>query len=192
MTQFNGFIATFTANIVPKLWNKGLRKGTPQIKYDTFVLILTMIALGGASQMLKDMLKFGEPSPYLDGVGYAQRALYSSGVLGQFERVVDTVAPLYPQRDNGLEWVFNTIVGEAGPSVRLLSNAVTGVGNLAAGEAERGFRNLGKTLPMVAPLTGLRNAGARTLVGKEGFETKKFNPATNEYEDKYSVDNLLF
>jgi hypothetical protein len=189
MTQFNGFIATFTANVVPKLWNKGLRKGTPQIKYDTFLLILTMMALGGASQMLKDVLKFGAPSPYLDGMGYTQRALYSSGIIGQYERVVDAIAPLYPQRDNGLEWLFNTIVGEAGPSVRLLSNITTGASNLATGETERGVKNLAKGLPMIAPLTGARNALGRVSVGKEGFPTKDFNTSTNQYED---IDSVLF
>ena len=192
MTQFNGFIATFTANVVPKLWNKGLRKGTPQIKYDTFLLILTMMALGGASQMLKDVLKFGAPSPYLDGMGYTQRALYSSGIIGQYERVVDAVAPLYPQRDNGLDWIFNTIVGEAGPSVRLLSNLVTGAGNLAEGQTERGVKNLGKTLPIVAPLTGVRGALGRASVGKDAIESQSYNPATNQYEDKYDVNNILF
>ena len=189
MTQFNGFIATFTANVVPKLWNKGLRKGTPQIKYDTFLLILTMMALGGASQMLKDVLKFGEPSPYLDGMGYTQRALYSSGIIGQYERVVDAIAPLYPQRDDGLEWIFNTIVGEAGPSVRLLSNMASGASNLATGETERGVKNLAKGLPMIAPLTGTRNALGRVSVGKEGFPSKEFNTSTNQYED---IDSILF
>jgi len=157
LTQFNGFISTFTANVVPKLWNNQLRKGTAKVKYDTFTLVLLMIAMGGASQYLKDLLKFGKASPYLDNVGYAQRALYSSGVIGQFERVIDVASPLYAERsDNGAEWLFNTILGEAGPSLRNVGNIVSGAGNLISGETEKGLGDIFRATPILAPITSFR------------------------------------
>jgi len=190
LTQFNGFISTFTANVVPKLWNNQLRKGTPKVKYDVFLLIVTMIALGGASQLLKDILKFGAPSPYLDNAGYMQRALYSAGVLGQFERVVDVAAPLYPERSRGLDWLFGTVVGEAGPSVRVLSNAAESVTNLAKGETQRAVNSALKSTPFIAPFTGPRQALSRGAVGKDLYSTKEFD--YDSYKDKYNIDNLLF
>jgi len=173
LTQFNGFISTFTANVVPKLWNAGLRKGNPKVKYDTFVLIVTMIALGGASQYLKDLLKFGEPSPYLDGIGYTQRAIYSSGVLGQYERVADLAYPLYPDRDEGLGYLFGKVVGEAGPSARNIANLVGAGGDFIQGKGERGLRNAFKSAPGIAPFTGIRSMAARGITGQSPIETKE-------------------
>ena len=157
-TQFNGFISTFTANVIPKLWRDQLAKGNPKVKYDTFALIIMMMALGGASQYIKDLIKFGQSSPYLDEVGYVQRALYSSGVIGQYERVVDMVHPLYPQRGDGLEWMFNTLLGEAGPSARNIETLLTATGQALEGDTERAVSNVGKVLPGIGPITSLRRS----------------------------------
>jgi len=152
LTQFNGFLSTFTANIVPKLWNRNLRKGNTKVKYDTFALMIFMIGLGGASQYLKDLIKFLEPSPYLDGPRYVQRAIYASGILGQYERVLDFAVPLYPDRDTGLDNLSRAILGEAGPAARNIQNVFTGMGQLIEGETERAINSFGKTLPGVAPV----------------------------------------
>ena len=152
LTQFNGFLSTFTANIVPKLWNRNLRKGNTKVKYDTFALMILMIGLGGASQYLKDLIKFLQPSPYLDGPRYVQRAIYSSGVLGQYERVIDTVAPLYPDRDTGLDNVARQILGETGPAARNIQNLLSGLGQLAEGESERAINSFAKTFPIIGPV----------------------------------------
>ena len=152
LTQFNGFLSTFTANIVPKLWNRNLRKGNTKVKYDTFALMILMIGLGGASQYLKDLIKFLEPSPYLDGPRYVQRAIYASGILGQYERVLDFAVPLYPDRDTGLDNLSRMILGEAGPAARNIQNVFTGMGQLIEGQTERAINSFGKTLPGVAPV----------------------------------------
>jgi len=173
LTQFNGFISTFTAVVIPKLWQRYLMKGTPQVKYNTFALIVTMLALGGGSQYLKDLLKFGledmdtlGASPYMNDKenatqAYIQRALYASGVLGQGERVVDALFPLYPDRD---DWLFSLLVGEAGPTARNISNIVTGMGQIIGAEdqsdATRGVSNIYKTLPFVGPASESRRAAA--------------------------------
>jgi hypothetical protein len=186
LTQFNGFISTFTAVVIPKMYNNYLRKGNPQMKYNTFALIVLMIALGGASQYLKDFLKFGKPSPYLDGVGYAQRALYSSGVLGQYERVVDYMYPLYPNRD---DWLFTTLVGEAGPTLRNLQNVGKGVGQLITAEgqedAQVGLGNLFRSAPGIAPFTGGRKALAKGLTGENPLPetTKQISELAGDLSD---------
>jgi len=165
-TQFNGFISTFTANIVPKLWNKGLRKGTMRVKYDTFVLVLLMLAMGGASQWLKDQLKFGKAlegdfsfksNDYFDVDQYVQRALYSSGVLGQGERVLDLFHPLYPDRDDTL---LRMVFGEAGPTVRLGLTAADASKRLLTDEtADKAVQDLFRLAPGIGPFTGAREVG---------------------------------
>ena len=165
-TQFNGFISTYTANVIPKLWRDQLAKGNPKVKYDMFALVIMMMALGGASQYIKDLIKFGQASPYLDEVGYVQRALYSSGVIGQYERVIDVVHPLYPQRGNGLEWMFNTVLGEAGPSARNIETVLTATGQALSGETERAVSNFGRVLPMIGPVTSLRRSLADVSHGE--------------------------
>jgi len=165
-TQFNGFISTFTANIIPKLWRDQIAKGNPKVKYDTFALVLTMIALGGASQYIKDLIKFGQSSPYLDEIKYVQRALYSSGVIGQYERVIDVVSPLYPERGNGLEYLFNIMLGEAGPSARNIETVLTATGQALTGETERAVSNIGRVLPVIGPVTSVRRAGTDIVHGE--------------------------
>jgi len=166
-TQFNGFISTFTANIIPKLYNRQIRKGTVAVKYDTFALIVTMIALGAASQYLKDLFKFGRSSPYLDTSGYIQRAVYSSGVLGQGERVVDMIAPLYPDRTEGpLDWMFSTALGEAGPSARNVLRVGEAIGDVLEGEFGRATNKALSVTPGIGPFTGLRRAGSDIVEGQ--------------------------
>jgi hypothetical protein len=163
--QFNGFLSTFTGNLVPKIWNAQLRKGTPKVKYDTFALIITMMALGGASQYLKDLIKFGGSTPYLDNAGLIQRAIFSSGVLGQYERVIDLMHPLYPERDSGADMIFNKILGEAGPSARNIGKAFDATSLALQGDGPRAVKKALGVAPIIGPFTGTRNAIGDTITG---------------------------
>jgi hypothetical protein len=185
LTQFNGFISTFTAVVIPKLWNQYLRKGNPQVKYNTFALIVIMISLGGASQYIKDLLKFGKPSPYLDTTGYAQRAVYASGVIGQYERLADVVSPLYPSRD---DWLMSTILGEAGPTVRNIQTLGSAIGLGMQGEGERAISKGLGTAPLIAPVTSVRKGIAQGLTGTNPFENTTVGNIAGEVAD--SAENL--
>ena len=58
-TQFQGFIATFTANHIPKLWGEYVKRGTPAMKYNAFAtMAVTMIMMGFLSQHMKDYIKY--------------------------------------------------------------------------------------------------------------------------------------
>lgn len=112
--QFQGFMATFTANHIPRLWSEYLKRGSPAMKYQTFAMLMTMIMLGFASQYLKDLIKFGESSPYLDEAEFIQRGVLASGLMGTPERIFNQFFPIYEQRTDGPgEWLFNTTVGES-------------------------------------------------------------------------------
>ena len=151
-TQFQGFIATFTANHIPKLWGEYVKRGTPAMKYNAFALMTTMIMLGFASQYLKDLIKYGKASPYLTDAEKTRRAIGASGLLGSGERVLDQFFPLYEKRSkNPGEWLFNTTTGES-PALGSLTRATEAAGNIVTGDVGRGLKGLAKATPVIGPL----------------------------------------
>ena len=150
-TQFQGFIATFTANQIPRMWGEYIARGTPAMKYNTFAVMSTMIMLGFVSQYLKDLIKYGKPSPYLDDVEKFQRALGSSGLLGTGERVINFAFPIYESSsDNVGEWFFNTASGEAA-ALSNVSRVAGGVGKIVEGKTDKGVYDILKTAPFIGP-----------------------------------------
>jgi len=151
--QFNGFISNFTAVIIPRLWQDYIKNGTPAMRYNTFALIVFMMALAGLSQWLKDYIKFGKSSPYLTDFQLVQRALMASGVLGSGERVLQAVAPLYKDRNEGiLGRIFGESIGGA-PFIRNLETAGKALKGFAEGDTRRGLGQATKLIPGVAPFT---------------------------------------
>ena len=166
-TQFNGFISTFTANVVPRLWNDYIKRGSPRMTYNAFALMTTMVALGMASQYLKDLIKFGEPSPYLDDFEKVQRAIYSSGITGQYERAIDLVFPIYEARTRGpVDWLLTNLQGEAGPTVRNIQSVYEAGQAFAEGQTERGIDKLLRLTP-ASGFTSTRRAIAEALATGE-------------------------
>lgn len=156
-TQFQGFIGTFTANQIPKMWGEYIKRGTPAMKYNAFAVMSTMLLLGFVSQYLKDLLKYGKPSPYLDDAEKLQRAVGSSGLLGTGERVLNFVYPIYESSsDNPAEWFFNTLSGEAA-SLSNVSRVYGGVGKIIDDDTatSRGVYDILKTAPFFGPFNQL-------------------------------------
>jgi len=151
--QFNGFISNFTAVIIPRLWQDYIKNGTPAMRYNTFALIVLMMALAGVSQWLKDYIKFGKSSPYLTDFQLVQRALMASGILGSGERVLQAVAPLYKDRNEGIiDRIFGESIGGA-PFVRNIETAGKSLMAFAEGDTRRGVGGLTKLTPGIAPFT---------------------------------------
>ena len=155
--QFNGFISTFTANIIPKLYNDYLKNGSPRMKYNTFAMMVTMMAMAGASQWLKDYIKFGQSTPYLSNAQLVQRALQASGLLGTGERIVQMGLPLYKSRDQNLvDRFFGETIGSS-PGIRNVITAVKGIDALSEGDTNRAVKQATKLVPGIAPITPARN-----------------------------------
>jgi hypothetical protein len=162
-TQFQGFIATFTANHIPKLWGEYVKRGTPSMKYNAFAVMTTMIMLGFASQYLKDLIKFGDRdedelktlgNPYLDTGEYVQRGIRASGLMGVGERVFDQFFPLYEQRsDNALEWAWNTVSGEA-PAAGTVKRVARTLTNLGTGDFGGAAQQASKLVPFIGIVGG--------------------------------------
>ena len=133
-TTFQGFISTFTANILPEIY-KGLVKNRLTHQIESARTLALLIALGFLVQNLRDLVKYGEEPDWLDDEQKFQRAIYSSGILGTGERLVDMAYPLYPQRSSG-NVVFdalNTARGEA-PLIGYLSKVGRAGGALLQGD----------------------------------------------------------
>ena len=163
-TQFQGFIATFTANHIPKLWGEYVKRGTPAMKYNAFAIMTMMIALGFASQYLKDLIKYGSgENPYLEDPEYIQRGIRASGLLGTGERLLDQFAPIYETRSrNPVDWVYNQTTGEA-PALGNVARIARGAGKALEGDIEGGVYQGLKAAPFIAPLTGV-NKGLAGLI----------------------------
>ena len=121
------------------------------MKYNAFAVMTTMIMLGFVSQYLKDLIKYGKPSPYLDDVEKFQRALGSSGLMGTGERVTNFFFPIYESSsDNPAEWFFNTLSGEAA-ALSNVSRVAGGVGKIVEGKTDKGVYDILKTAPFTGP-----------------------------------------
>ena len=163
-TQFQGFIATFTANHIPRLWGEYIKRGSPAMRYNTFALMSTMIVLGFASQYLKDLLKYGTTeNPYLDTPELLQRGVRASGLLGTGERVLDQFFPIYETRSKDAgEWVFNTATGES-PALANLKRLLGAGGAAIQGEGERAIYQGLKSTPISGPFTAINREIAKRL-----------------------------
>ena len=168
-TQFQGFIATFTANHIPKLWGEYVKRGTPAMKYNAFALMTTMIMMGFVSQHLKDLIKYGGTTPHLDDPKYIQRGVRASGLLGSGERLLDQFFPLYEQRsEGGADWIFNGLIGES-PALGQIERLGTAAGHALSGEGEKAIYYGLKSTPVTGPLTNFN----KTLAG--GLATGEWN-----------------
>ena len=154
-TQFQGFIATFTANQIPRLWGDYIKRGTPAMKYNAFAVMSTMVMLGFVSQYLKDLLKYGMATPYLDRAEVIQRGIGASGLIGVAERPLNFFFPIYEtSSSNMVEELFQTVSGEAA-ALSNITRAATGVGQVIEGKTETGIYKILKTMPIIGPVNQL-------------------------------------
>lgn len=147
-TQFQGFISKFTAQHIPRLWDS-VRRSTPGFKYSTFATLMAMLLLGYAAQHLKDLIKFGETSPYLTDNEKYLRALYSSGLLGTTERVLSNnlLFPLYKDRSRTLtEGTWNFVTGEA-PASNIFENTYGTIRGVLEDDSRKAIKSFASLTP---------------------------------------------
>lgn len=124
------------------------------------------MAVAGASQWLKDFLKFGGSTPYLNDAQLLQRALQTSGLLGSGERILQLGLPLYKSRDEG---IIGRLFGETAGGAPLMRNVLTAgkaIGALGEGNTERSVSQATKLIPGVGPITPIRNVINNFIHGK--------------------------
>ena len=148
--QFQGFLSSFTSNILPKVYKNLLGpNSTMDTRMSTIGTMATLIAIAFFSNFLRDLVKYGEETPYLDDWGQFRRVMNSSGLMGTGERVLNTVFPMYDQRSDGwLDAALDEISGQA---------PVLGYGGklLDVGASIwEGKDNVGSRIQRAAPVTG--------------------------------------
>ena len=153
LTVFNGFLSTFTANIVPKLWNdkalRGLRNKNPAMTFEAFTLMATMVAMGAVGQALKDYVKYGGTPDWLEDEDLVHRAFLAGGIFGQYERIGDLVYPLYGKQEGYGERLTGTV---GGPATFIGSNVTQGFSALAQGQSDKALKNFLKLTPIAGAL----------------------------------------
>jgi len=150
--QFQGFISTFTSTILPKIYRTLFNSNTPlDTRISTIGTLATLLAMGFFSQYLRDLLKYGEETPYLDDFEKFQRAVGASGILGSGERVINTMFPLYDTRSDGwLDFALDEISGQA-PVLGYGGKLGTAVDSIFSG-ADNAPSRIQKAAPMVGPI----------------------------------------
>ena len=176
-TQFHGFISSFQANILPKLYRDAFKGQTPTMKYNAFAVMTSMIMLGFVSQYLKDLMKYqgipGAPggvrsSPYLENwEDYIQRGVGASGLMGTGERVFNLFNPIYDSRHQSTaDWAFDTITGESA-AISKAKQVTDAGGKILSGDFQTGAERAGKFIPWVGPFTGARKSAAEWVFGED-------------------------
>ena len=164
-TQFQGFMSTFTANHIPKLWAEQVKRGTPAMKYSAFATMATMIMLGFLSQHLKDEIKYGlddeedetGSNPHLKTADYIRRGVFASGLLGTAERAISFIDPIYESRSDGAaDWIFDTAVGES-PGLSYVQRAAGVPASLIQGDVGGAAKGAVKSAPLFGPFSFIAN-----------------------------------
>ena len=140
LTQYTGFLSTFTANTLPRLY-KDLRKNNPTAQFSAFAAIVSMLALGFVGQEMKDEIYNRSWSETPQGLDYFQRGLQSSGLIGTGERWLDALHPVYGDAgvlnfsaQEGLS-LGDSITDQFGPSLGTATKFMKFIDALSEGKA---------------------------------------------------------
>ena len=181
-TQFQGFMATFTANHIPRMWGEYVKRGSPEMRFSAFKTVIMMVAMGFLSQHIKDLIKYGwdddeefkfANNPNLEKAGYIQRGIRASGLLGTGERVLDKFFPLYTGgggSDTLGDWVFSSAASES-PALSNAKRLVDAGGDFLQGEGRKGFDKIQKSTPGLGPLNYI-NEGVGNLLFEGEWKPK--------------------
>lgn len=124
------------------------------MKYSAFATMTSMLMLGYAAQHLKDLIKFGEGTPYLTDNEKYLRALYSSGLLGTTERILSNnyLFPLYKDRTRGVvESTWSLVSGEA-PASNIVENTYKLFKGVLEEDSRATIKSATSLTPVVSPL----------------------------------------
>ena len=167
-TQFKRFITNFTANIIPRVWNEYIKRGSPGMTYSTFSIIMGAYAMAMLSQMMKDFIVYGEKAPWLEDdeedpywlrTSYWRAAEYS-GWTGTPSMLVQAIGDYDRNaiRMNVFENLYDSAVNQS-PALGLLNR-----------EIGKGTKDLPERIAKVTPFVGDNKAAREWLAGILGSE----------------------
>jgi len=155
-TMFQGYMSTFTAQILPKLYGDMGKKGSADQK-NAMATVATILALSALAILLKDMIKYGESPPkWLQGddAKMLQRFAGVTGLLGTGERVLNFVHPIIEKKaGNAAEQLYNILEGES-PTISFSAKVAKAV-NAVVGEGTQPIKKIAGISPIIGPVNQL-------------------------------------
>ena len=158
--QFQGYIANFTSKILPRILGQ-VTSGAPGMTTNAVATSMAMVAAAMLATMLRDEIKYGETTPYLDDYDKFRRVIFSSGLLGSSERLLQGISPLYgsrsaiPAGDNaitrGISSSIDGLLGEAA-AYGTVKDIVGGAYELGFGDNRAGVKKALKMLPITGSI----------------------------------------
>lgn len=123
-TQFQGYVSTFTATILPRLVRDIRRTGTVE-QANAAAVIAMMMALTLFALYMKDMIKYGESPPkWLEDDKRFHRFIGQSGLTGTGQRIWDAVSPIKPEYNKQSNVALSAVraVSDQAPALSFLGN----------------------------------------------------------------------
>ena len=145
MTQYKGFLSTFTSHILPRIW-RAAKHGNPEAKYQAVAMAATMIMFGFLGQDLKDEWKYETGiNPWLDDAGRMQRGLSASGLLGTPGELVNIINPIYDFNRDTIDFASEFL----GPFTSTLTKGYKIADSIVQGDANRAAYYATSNVPIV-------------------------------------------
>ena len=164
---FQGFISTFTAIHLPRMYQRAKNQGA-LMSFNVFSQVAALAAIAYLAQMMKDYAIYGDEEKPLDEGQKVYRAIQKTGLMGTPERVVSFLFPLYEDRTTGIEGAAKGILGEFGTIGNLAYNVGKGATQVVdedPQERQRGLNNILRGAPLTSIHTPLRHELVKRLTG---------------------------
>jgi len=164
MTQYKGFLSTFTSHILPKIW-RAAKHGNPEAKYQAVAMAASMIMFGFLGQDLKDEWKYESGiNPWIDTSGRVQRGVMASGLLGTPGELVNIINPIYDFNRDTVDLVSEF----AGPFTSTVTKGYNIMDSVFKGDINRASYYAKSNIPIIGRYSGFNERKQESTM--ENFE----------------------
>jgi hypothetical protein len=160
LVLFQGYLSTFSAQIIIPMLRNLANKGSPQDQINAASVMMGTIFLGFIGQAIKDEIKYGDSPVWLSDAEYFQRGVQASGLMGQTERAMNLFFPLYSSEEDSLA---DRAWAEIGPASGTIDSVAKAMSWAMEGEGEKALNKALKVSPGIGVFTSLRQKAAKEI-----------------------------